>query len=57
MSGVEQAVRSWMTRRAGESVRAHRFRVSHSCYRCGHFEQDLVELDKHEDRRLCPLRP
>jgi hypothetical protein len=54
---TEQAVRSWMWQRPGESVRAYRLRLSHSCYRCGWFSEDMAELDAHEDRRECSQRP
>lgn len=42
--------RSWMRQRAGESARAYRHRLSHSCYRCGWFSADMAKLDAHEDQ-------
>lgn len=53
---TEQGVRSWMTRRTGESVRAYHFRVAHTCYRCGWFCADMAALDAHEARRDCPQK-
>lgn len=57
MCSTEQVgFRSWMRQRAGESARAYRHRLSHSCYRCGWFSEDMAALDAHEDRKDCPQR-
>lgn len=42
------AWRSHMFRRAGETAAQHEVRLTHSCYRCGHFERDNEVLDAHE---------
>lgn len=57
MCSTEQVeFRSWMQQRAGESVRAYRHRLNHSCYRCGWFSEDLEKLNAHEDSRHRPQR-
>lgn len=38
----------WMALRPGETERQWQHRVNHSCYRCGHFEEDSEALDLHE---------
>lgn len=56
MIGTGQVrTRSWRLQRANESAQAFRRRLSHSCYRCGWFSEDLKALDTHEDRQECSL--
>jgi hypothetical protein len=55
MCSTEQ-LRSWMWQRPGESPAAYRRRLSHSCYRCGWFSEDMAALDDHEERRDCQQR-
>ncbi|MBA8826324.1 hypothetical protein FHX42_003700 [Saccharopolyspora lacisalsi] len=41
--------RSHMERRPDETREQHNHRLSHSCYRCGHYEPDDAILDPHEE--------
>jgi hypothetical protein len=40
--------RPWLALRDGETLRQWQRRVSHSCWRCGHYEPYLTDLDRHE---------
>lgn len=46
---VVRQTKPWMRPRSGETERQRIDRVTHSCYRCGHFEVDMAVLADHED--------
>lgn len=48
-------MKPWHRARSGESQQDRLTRISHSCYRCGHYERDLDVLADHED--ACGARP
>jgi len=44
----ESHLRTWQRHRPGETESERLERVYHSCFRCGHHEDDLAALDAHE---------
>lgn len=46
---VATSVRPHMKRQEGETVEKWHDRIAHSCYCCGHYDEDLQALRVHED--------
>lgn len=42
------ARKPWHLPLEGETEPARQLRLSHTCWFCGHFEEDMAELDEHE---------
>lgn len=40
--------RPWLALKPGETQTQWQRRINHSCWRCGHFEEDTAALDEHE---------
>jgi hypothetical protein len=41
--------RPWMALRTGETNDQWHRRMSHTCWRCGHYDEDNEALDRHEE--------
>jgi hypothetical protein len=44
----DDPARRWLALRPGETQREWHARMSHTCWRCGHFDEDNAALDTHE---------
>lgn len=44
--------KSWMQRLPDELPHEHVRRLHHTCYHCGQYEENMQDLDKHEESHL-----